>query len=255
MLHCNALLRYGDIILYLFSHEAWPSLGNTTAIHNRRLGAAFSRSLRLSFYGGTGRFCPVHCSVVTCYRLSKENEGFEKRCKVNLTTLLSSDLYCVTRVEPRSRHEYNRPTPHSPPSYIAFVWLVFNYASRENKHTIVHSTPYLGYAGCEKKKAVKINHIITRTKQQMLPNFLCETLMNSITNTNGYICLTQLHCRRTRLLVSKTKLPVCVRMTAYTTYDIHSQIYTQKGRGFTLSLLHRVYFRRKALPARRIYGP
>jgi len=30
-------------ILHLFSYEAWPSLVNTTANHNRRLEAAFSQ--------------------------------------------------------------------------------------------------------------------------------------------------------------------------------------------------------------------
>jgi len=64
------------------------------------------RSLKLSLGNGTRRFCPEQFSVVH-YRhvfcLAKGNEWFEKRCKVNLATIVSSALYHLIRLEPRSR--------------------------------------------------------------------------------------------------------------------------------------------------------
>jgi hypothetical protein len=39
------------------------------------------------------------------YHLAKGNEWFEKRCKINLATVVSYALYHVTRLEPRSRRK------------------------------------------------------------------------------------------------------------------------------------------------------
>jgi hypothetical protein len=53
----------------------------------------------------------VHCSVVTLFRLADENEWFEKICKVNLATLMSSVLYRVTRMEQVSTRIQPPPPP------------------------------------------------------------------------------------------------------------------------------------------------
>jgi len=76
----------------------------------------------------------VQCGVVMFYHLAKENEWFEKCCKVNLTTQMCSALYRVTRLEPKSGRTQ---TAHfTLPTMLHNVLLVFTQASREKKQAI-----------------------------------------------------------------------------------------------------------------------
>jgi hypothetical protein len=97
--------------LFLFILNLNFTLGYMTANHNRGWRAAFSQSMAkdvschltvvpdISVLNGS-----VQCSVVMFYCLANVNKRSEECCKVNLATLVSSAVYHITWLEPRSSH-------------------------------------------------------------------------------------------------------------------------------------------------------
>jgi hypothetical protein len=98
----SCVLCSREVYCMFFSCEARPQLENTTANHGRVLGATLNRRLQFPALQLVETF--LSCVVQYCHVLpsSERTRGLEKCCKVNLTTQVSSALYRVTRLEPKS---------------------------------------------------------------------------------------------------------------------------------------------------------